>query len=928
MDIQQLRSWIFELYEPIPEERTYAILTGHEGVLIDLPPFDRRVALQILGVMTPRLVFFTHAGRAADIAQWREALPDARFAIHEADASSSMGDVIAAKDGDLLWRVPETRALHVGTRTRGEAMVIAKVPGGALFVGDTLDITPQGTFVLRDASTEAARAGLEKLRAVEFSAALAAHGRPVWNAAKERYLQLLDELPRPEKRFGHLLDAPWDREYLRVRGQMSHNPIVPQAETIEEAAAHGPSTLVPAWERKSAREVVWPATSVAAERAPTAGDGKKWSLAKERPRVLPPREVSPVQTMPWELLQAPVAFRRLAAADIVRVAQVDWIYRSFDLARDGSEVVFAWDRTGRYEIYRAPLDGDAIYQLTTSEVRSRALQPRRSPDGRWIAFLRDDDADERFDIFLIDRAARGERRLTDHPANRRELAWAPNGGAIAYASDEDGTLGVVTIDVASRERRVLARDLRVLEDLELGISWSNDGRFVAYHSADPDGNVDLFVAPSDGSAPAWRLDTRAEPGQSRQPRFSPDGRTIAFATDVHGRWEVAVVPVRDGKGTGPVRFLREGHFDEDQPVWDIDPMRLLYRRNADALVSVRRSFLVSNDDEPALDAPGVHFAVHVAPDGSLVYQWSGAREPADLYVKGVEEIMPRRITRSLPSDISAGLFVEPRHVRYPSADGQEIPALLYLPHREAVDGDDRPPALVVAHGGPTSQHFARYDEWIQWFVNRGYAVLAPNVRGSSGYGRAFREADRGDVGGKDVADVIAGATWLGRERIADESRVGVFGVSYGGYLSLLALARAPDAFAAGCSVAGPTSLAPFLGATRPDIAVALGIYVRGLDETQRSDRSPLHLVDGVRAPVLLLYGKKDPRVPLSEAEQLVSKLRERGKAFSFHAYDAGHQLVSREQREDALERVIEFFDEHVKEKRPAAAGRRSVSPGA
>lgn len=924
MDIQQLRSWIFELYEPFPEERTYAILTGHDGILIDLPPFDRRVALQILGVMTPRLVFFTHVHRTTDIDRWREALPDTRFALHEADRSGVRGEIVLAKDGDLLWRAPETRVLHIGTRTPGESMVITKVPGGVLFAGDALVVTASGGIALpeeRYGADEDIRAGLEKLRAVEFSAMLSAHGRPVWNAAKERYQQLLNELPRPHKRFGHLLDAPWDRDYLRVRTQMTHNPIVPQAETIAEAAGHGPSTLVPAWEHRPARAVSWPQAPVAAQPGAAGGDGKKWSLSKEVPRSLPPQQRSAVQSVPWELLEAPVAFRRLSAADIAAVPQVDWVYRSFDLSPDGGEVVFAWDKTGAYEVYRAPVASDAIYQLTDGGTRSRSLQPRISPDGRWIAFLRDRDGDERFDIYLVDRSARGERRLTDHPATRGELIWSPDGRALASISDEDGGLALHVIAVVSGTHRIVARNLRVVENLEHAPSWSADGRFIVYHSADADANVDLYVAPADGSLPPWRLETRPEAGQSRQGRFSADGRALAFSTDVRGRWEIAVLPLRDGRADGSTRYLRDGHFDETDPLWDADPRRLLYRRNADALVSVRRAFLVSNDDEPALDVPGVHFAAKVAPDGSLVYHWSGAREPADVFVRGAEDILPRRVTRSLPAGIPSGLFVEPRHVRYPSLDGVEIPALLYLPHREAVDGErEHPPAVVFAHGGPTSQHFAQYDDWIQWFANQGYVVLAPNARGSTGYGRGFREANRGDIGGKDVDDIVAGATWLASEGVADAERVAVFGVSYGGYLTLMTLARAPERFAAGCDVVGPTSLGPFLGATRPDIALAVELYVRGLNETERSERSPIDLVDQIKAPVLILHGKKDPRVPVAEAERLVAKLRERGKAFSYHAYDSGHQLILREQRQDALERTIEFFNEHVRDRVAARVG--------
>ncbi len=925
MDIQQLRSWVFELYDPLTEERTYILLhgqDGEDGLLIDLPPFDRRLAIQIRGICDPRLVFFTHADRARDLEPWRDALIDTEFAIHEADADAVAGGVdLRLGDADLLTREPETRIVHLGARTPGASMVIASVSGGVLFTGDAVTGNANGTLSLPDpsyADPDRVRAGIEKLRGYEFSAVLSAHGRPVWSAAKERYLELLRELPRPRRRFGHLLDAPWDRAYLRVRSQMAPNPLVPTNETIAEAAGHGPSTLVTAWERKPAREVTWKEASAAAlPGAPTLGDGKKWSLSKEAPRALPPKPPGPVQTFPGELAEAPVAFRGLSAEELVDVPRIDEVFRSFDLSPDGTEVVFSWDRTGSLEVYRAPVSGDAIYQLTSSASgNERSVQPRISADGRTIAFLRDAGGDERFDIWLVDRDGARERKLTDRPATRDALVWAPLGARLAYVSDESGALALHVRDVASGASRIVAGGLRPLEKLELGPSWSSDGRFLAYHSADPSNNVDLYIVPSDGSTDPRRLDTRGgAPGQSRTPRFSADDRRLAFATDARGRWEVAILPLDDGKPDGAVWFLREGHYDESDPVWEAEPRRILYRRSADAIGMVRRSYLVSLDDEPVLDAPGVHSAVKVRPDGGLVYQWSGAREPADVYVKGRDEIIPRRITRSLPPAMPAGLFVEPRHLRYPAADGTPIPALLYLPHREAASGDGGPPpAIVYAHGGPTDQHFARFDEWAQWFANRGYVVFAPNVRGSTGYGRAFREAGRGDIGGKDLGDLIAGASWLAGQGVADGRRIAVFGRSYGGYLALLALARAPDRFAAGCAIAGLTSLERFLAATRPDIAGAMRLYVEGLDANALRERSPQVLVDRITAPVLILHGRTDPRVPVAEAEQFVEALRVRGKAFSFYAYDEGHVLLRRDDRRDALERAIEFFDEHVKRK--------------
>ncbi len=905
MDIQQLRSWIFELYEPLSEERTFLFLRGRDGTLVDLPAFDRRAVRSIQGVCDPKLVFFSHAERAREIAKWRAALPGLRFAIHAADADRVAGGVDQAlADGDVLTREPESRIVHVGAPTPGTSLLLAELAGGVLFTGDVLTGTPSGGLALAApayADPDRMRAGLEKLRAYEFSAALSARGRPVWSAAKERYLELLQELPRARRRFGHIVDAPWDREYLRVRSQMAPNPLVPNTDTIAAAAAHGPSTLVSAWERKATREVAWEGAGGAAAPAASAVERKRWSLATEGPTAQPPQPAGPAQTVSAPELEHAPTFRRLAALELCAIPHVDWSHGSFDLSRDGADVLFSWDRSGQPEIYRAPVAGDAIYQLTTSERAS--VQPRISPDGRSVAFLR--EAAGGFEVWLVASDGSRERRLTLPASWRAGLAWSPDARSLVFFSDESGARALHVVDVVGGAARVVARDLLVGESAP---AWSPDGSWLAYAAGDADLNADLYVVAADGSSPPRRVGTRGgSPGQSVQPRFDPrDPARLVFATDVRGRFEIAIASLAGGAAL----FLREGHHDETDPVWDVEPDRIVYRRTAEGFVTARRVYLVSRDDEPVLDSPGVHFAVRVRPNSDLVYHWSGPHEPADVFVKAKDAIAPRRITRSLPPTISASVFVQPRHERYRAPDGLSVPALLYLPHREAVDGDGaRPPAIVYAHGGPVSQHRAAFDVWAQWFANRGYVVLAPNVRGSTGYGRAFRDASRGDVGGKDLEDLAAGAAWLLDLGIADPRRVGAFGVSFGGYHALRAAERWPHVFAATVSHGGPITLEQ-LARTQPLLA-----------PPDRARRSVLAEAAALRVPALLLYGERDPAA--ADVRRLVEALREQGTAFSYHFYpDEGHMLTRRADRADALDRTIEFFDEHVRSRAPVA-----VSPG-
>jgi dipeptidyl aminopeptidase/acylaminoacyl peptidase len=277
-------------------------------------------------------------------------------------------------------------------------------------------------------------------------------------------------------------------------------------------------------------------------------------------------------------------------------------------------------------------------------------------------------------------------------------------------------------------------------------------------------------------------------------------------------------------------------------------------------------------------------------------------------------VAPKRLTRSLPSTIDPATLVEPLHVHYPGADGREIPALLYIPHAEALRGGALPPAIVHIHGGPTGQHLRWWDRASQWFANNGYVVLAPNIRGSTGYGREFQEANRGDWGGKDLQDVVKGVEWLAKENIADPKRIGAYGGSYGGFMTLMVLSQAPDKWAAGVSVVGVVSWKTLYDTTRGDLKDYLE---RELGDPAKvpdlyRDRSPLTHVSKIKAPLLVLQGANDPRVPRSEAKLMTDALKKAGKTYDEHEYEGeGHGFRTRENAIDSLRRATEWFDRYL-----------------
>jgi dipeptidyl aminopeptidase/acylaminoacyl peptidase len=315
------------------------------------------------------------------------------------------------------------------------------------------------------------------------------------------------------------------------------------------------------------------------------------------------------------------------------------------------------------------------------------------------------------------------------------------------------------------------------------------------------------------------------------------------------------------------------------------------------------------------DRPGVHASAQVGQDSDLVaYLWSGARDPWDVYVTRERMVAPKRLTRSLPASLDPATLVDPVHVRYPGADGREIPALLYVPWLEALRGPGLPPAIVHIHGGPTGQHLRWWDRASQWFANNGYVVLAPNIRGSTGYGREFQEANRGDWGGKDLVDVTNGVAWLAKQGIADPRRIGAYGGSYGGFMTLMVLTQAPDVWAAGVSIVGVVSWKTLHDTTRGDLRDYLE---RELGDPAKvpdlyRDRSPLTHVAKIKAPLLVLQGENDPRVPQSEAKLMTDALTAAGKTFDQHVYAGeGHGFRTRENMIDSVRRATEWFDRYL-----------------
>ncbi|BCX05529.1 MAG: acylaminoacyl-peptidase [Candidatus Roseilinea sp.] len=580
---------------------------------------------------------------------------------------------------------------------------------------------------------------------------------------------------------------------------------------------------------------------------------------------------------------------------LVRAPEVE---TEFDVSPAGDCVAFTDNRTGRFEVYLLDLETQVIRQLT--DHGQGATCPRFSPGGEYVLYAQDHDGDERWDFHLIHLATGRSRCVLEQcVAGYPAVSWSPDGRALLITSARDGRFTLHRCDIETGALTPLTR--HAFND-ERGV-YSPDGRWIAFDAHTIGQDRGVFVIAPDGS------DIRALPlPDAADPQWSPDGRFLLF----HSMRESEDVGVFE-LATGEVRWLAEGRWDEWGAAWSPDGRQALYLENEDGVHRVC-VVNVASGERIARIAPedGVIERARFARGGrSVVFEFSNHRTPNSLWEYHLDTRVCEQITPPLEVAHDAP-FIAPYYVRYESADGLTVPAIVYPSRQAGRDGG----AILLIHGGPTWAYHNFWHPAAQHFAQMGYTVIGPNYRGSTGYGRAYQNANRYDIGRGDVLDCIAGVEWLLREGMAGRGRIGVTGASQGGYMTMMCLAKHPDYWAAGSSLIGFFNYFTEFESEREDLRYwdlqNMGDPAKPEDAERYRDRSPIFFIDRVTAPVQLIAGRTDPRCPAAETEQVHRALRARGVPVEMILYEnEGHGFSKVENRIDAYRRRAEFFAQHL-----------------
>lgn len=581
-------------------------------------------------------------------------------------------------------------------------------------------------------------------------------------------------------------------------------------------------------------------------------------------------------------------------------------------AYDDSAMYFVSTMTGMPQVWRQLPDVPWPQQVTFFS--DRVMGVASSPTEPLLCVEADEGGSERAQLFLMDLEGTDPVDITNDSAHIYSLgAFSPDGQRLSYCTNrrngrdfdlyvydivegthtpvlESAHTNYASVFHPSGEQVLIARHYTNL---------NNDLILVDIASGEP-----TLLTPHDGEA------------RYEAPRFSEDGSKLYVLTDKDSEFaRLAVIDI----ATKELTWLTDDVWDVDVLSLSADKSLLAYSRNEDGtsklyvadLTKSSADCLTYISDLPQPPAGVVADLSWNKRGHSIAVTLSSPTYATEVWKLDVDAKRIDRVTFASISSVPASRFIEPELIHYESFDGLPVPAFYYRPQ----EADGAYPVIVYVHGGPESQSRNGFNPVVQYFVNRGFAVFVPNVRGSAGYGKTYVHQDDVRKRMDSVADLAQCVEWLVSHGNARRDAIAVMGGSYGGFMTLAAVTHYPELWAVGVDIVGIANLRTFIENTSP--------YRRHLREPEYGtieadgeffdEISPIHHVDRITAPMIIIHGANDPRVPVGEAEQMVTALKARNHPVEYLRFeDEGHGVVKLGNRIKAYGAIADFLDEHLK----------------
>ena len=578
---------------------------------------------------------------------------------------------------------------------------------------------------------------------------------------------------------------------------------------------------------------------------------------------------------------------------------------------DNSKVLYSSNQTGIYNAFEAPVVGGEPRQLTNSTDNSVFAISYFPKDERFL-YTSDKGGNEITHLYVRNPDGSSKDLTPEPDAKAMFVDWSHDQNSFFFLSNKRNPkyFDLYEMDLQSLTPKLVMQNEQGLDVATV----SRDKKYVALVKTINTNSSDMYLYNTD-TKQLKQLTNHNQDIQYRPQTFTPDNQKLYFLTDEDG--EFMTLKSYD-LGSGKTNNVENADWDIMYTYFSRDGKYRVTGINNDARTEVKVHDIATNQQVQLPEVPAGDITdVTISDDGQLMaFYVNNPTAPSNLYVYNFSNDKVTQLTNTMNPEIEQTDLVNAEVIRYKSYDGMEIPALLLKPKNASAA--NKVPAVLWIHGGPGGQTRLNYSPLMQYLVNHGYAVLAVNNRGSSGYGKTFYAADDLKHGDVDLKDCIAAKKYLAGTGYIAEDKIGILGGSYGGYMVLAGLAFAPDEFAVGVDLFGVAnwlrtlqSIPPYWESERVALYKELGDP--STDSAALYNKSPLFFADQIKKPLMVLQGANDPRVLKVESDEVVSTVKKNNVPVEYVVFDdEGHGFVKKENEIKAYSAILTFLDTYLK----------------
>lgn len=585
---------------------------------------------------------------------------------------------------------------------------------------------------------------------------------------------------------------------------------------------------------------------------------------------------------------------------------------------DNSTLLISSNRTGIYNVYTVSTSGGDYTPITASDSTSYFAESFFPNDDRMLISA-DGNGDEIEHLFLRDSTGSITDLTPEKDAKASFYGWAEDDMSFYFGSNKRNPkfFDVYEMNVSDFKSRLVYKN-------DDGMNFngiSNNKNYIALTKSVNTNDTDLYIY-NIKTKETTKVNDNQSANSSQD--FTSDSSAFYYTTDDGG--EFSYLMKYDLNSKEKTEVLKKDWDIAGAGFTDHGTYMIVYinndGKNDIEVYETATNKLIELPDFGTQSISSVGFS----DDENWMRMYvGGSNTPSDLYTYNFETKEKHQITNVLNDEIHAEDLVTAKVIRYKSFDGLEIPAIYYLPHQSSEDS--KVPAMVWVHGGPGGQSRQGFNSFLQYMVNHGYAVLAVNNRGSSGYGKTFYQMDDLNHGEKDLQDCVEGKNWLASQPEIDCDKIGIIGGSYGGYMTMAALTFTPEEFDVGVNLFGVTnwirtvrSIPPWWESYKEALYKEIGDPYSA-DSVRLKRISPLFHTEKVTKPLIVLQGSQDPRVLQVESDEIVAGVRKNGVPVEYVLFeDEGHGFVKKENQIEAYSRVVKFLDTYLKKENAPVDG--------